>query len=481
MSPENVSPKNDNTRLGPGAGAFAGDLYGEHLDEASFLYQRWWYVYENPRIPWDELNDVAARLDRHLDALASGGEDVLELCRVRTEDATAPSDGDVYAAVLLYCRHGRFDRFAKLAVALKPDDEACAKAIEDALAQETPAQWTDELGRLLEAASDPKAPNPRLAQALVTAIGHRRLPLGAAVMKAAGGAIADPVPYLWTLGRLNEPTAEALLLDHMQSSDPLARRQAFLSAMLLGMRQPIAQLRSAAQEESWPAVPLALSRRSQALALIQSMAERLPPSADLLLGLGLRGLPDGVEALLQGLEGPWAQAAAAGLYLLSGAEVSEDVPSEPAANAEGDAGAAGDDNDNDNDDDNDNEQTGIEVTRLSQKPDQWRAWWQDNAQQFTPGTRYRFGRPYDQSAATDHSDAPHQSDPTDAPDVTLLPRLRWLPRDIRQIVADDLPQPVSAGRSPQTVSGAHSSQPAPAARHSPQSPRTTEPRRNGRG
>ena len=42
----------------------------------------------------------------------------------------------------------------------------------------------------------------------------------------------------------------------------------------------------------------------------------------------------------------------------------------------------------------DGEPFGIEITRTSQKPEDWQKWWAENKSRFNPKVRYRNGRPY---------------------------------------------------------------------------------------
>ena len=270
-----MAAANNLDRFGGSAAVFVRGLYEEHLDEASFLYERWHSSYENPWVPWDELTEVAARLDYHLDALHQAGTLAVELLRERVAEATAVNPGILYAATCLHGRQGRFDRFADLAVAMHPEDDAGRRAVEDALVQATPPDWMGKMGRLFCAASDLAhqddthpghlaEPNSALALALVGAIGHLRLPLADEIQKALEGKVADPAPYLWALSRLNHRQAAAVLMRYAQGTDAGARQAAFLSAVHLGIVPAVAQLQQIAQEET--AGGLGSSRDTAALA-----------------------------------------------------------------------------------------------------------------------------------------------------------------------------------------------------------------------
>jgi hypothetical protein len=259
-------------------------------------------------------------------------------------------------------------------------------------------------------------PNARLAQALISAIGHRRLPLGSEVQRALQGGIVDPVICLWALGRLKDSTAGALLVRHAEATDARVRQAAILSAVHLGLPQAIEILQQVAPTESWPAIPLAVWGQREALSKLRAMARHCADSRDLLLAVGILGLPESFDLLVRGLAGPSAEAAAAGLYLLTGAEVSEDSyaygPTLVGLRID------------------DEQSQDTRTRRLSRDVDDWQIWWSAHAKRFLSGTRYRFGRPYEEAD----------------PEGAILSRLRWLPHDIRQIVADDRPRPAFVTR-----------------------------------
>ena len=413
-------PNDPFARLGPAARQYACDLYEEHLDEASFLYERWLNSYEDPACPWEELVHVGQRLDRHVTALVAGGEVAVELCHARCPAATAGEHGDVYAAVRVYGCTDRFDLFCELTGAAAPWEDERALAVEDALVRDAPAHWAGKLGGMLTQADGPLAPAP-LARAIVRAIGRRRMAAGAAIHRALDAGVDDPEPYVWALSRLHETGAAPLLLRFAQTGKPSAVRAAFLSAIHLGIEPAVAHLRQAARHEIWPAVPLAVYGGPEVLPLLTGMARPGRLCSDVLLAFGLFGAPETVETLLTALNGALAEHAAAALYLVTGAEITEDVTLEP-LRAAGEASTVGDGGDIDSE----NEATVIR--RLSRALQPWQRFWAENESRFERGHRYRFGRSWD-TACTPQS---------------LLPRLRWLPREIRQVVADGNPAPVAA-------------------------------------
>src|SRR6476620_1226608 len=85
---------------------FSADLYLEHLEEASFLYEQRLGLYDDPEITWLDIGKVEERFAAHLDALIGGGDGALEICQQKCEQG---EPGDLYTAVCVFCRSGRRD------------------------------------------------------------------------------------------------------------------------------------------------------------------------------------------------------------------------------------------------------------------------------------------------------------------------------------------------------------------------------------
>ena len=71
--------------------AFVQELYQEHLEEGSFLYEQRNRLTTQPDIFWEDIEDEEVRLEKHLKALAGGGDMALSVCLERYRDA-----GDVH-------------------------------------------------------------------------------------------------------------------------------------------------------------------------------------------------------------------------------------------------------------------------------------------------------------------------------------------------------------------------------------------------
>ena len=65
------------------------ELYREHLDEASFLYQQRLAYLHDPEVKWPELANWEDRFEAHVDALVIGEDLALEICRQRAAEGDA--------------------------------------------------------------------------------------------------------------------------------------------------------------------------------------------------------------------------------------------------------------------------------------------------------------------------------------------------------------------------------------------------------
>jgi hypothetical protein len=134
-------------------------------------------------------------------------------------------------------------------------------------------------------------------------------------------------------------------------------------------------------------------------------------ATDCLTALGLVGDPASVPLLISRLEQEDAAASAAtALQCLTGAalyetvfvpdEVDEDelFESEREQLKQGKKPTRGD-----------GRPWGSNVTRLSQKPDDWQKWWAENGSSFDPGIRYRNGKPYSPASLLGALESEHTS------------------------------------------------------------------------
>ncbi len=364
---------------------FEQNLYQEHLDEASFLYEQRLSLMFRAAVTWTELASLEARRQAHLDALESGGARALNLA---VSQASSGAAGDLFVAASLCARLDLFEPLAALSKAL-PAEPRVSRAWTDALTEAAPEAWAAQLRALADAA-------PALASAVILWHGQR------------GIAAA----YDWLAGQQERPqTCEALCrcyarlgelrahgwLDQQLSStqDEGLLRWLSLALAVLDRQQALARLRAQAME-AWTWLPLALvGSEADGGYLLRHLRGLDTVPAEGFQALGLHGYQDAVPFLLDCLtDAQRAAPAAEALNTLLGAElyeerfVAEEIDPDELNEEERAQFARGERPPNPN-----GQPAGDWTLGLSLDPQLWRSWWQERSSQFPPG-RYRHGEPH---------------------------------------------------------------------------------------
>jgi hypothetical protein len=185
---------------------FTAEIYREHLEEVSFLYEQRLSLLDNPEVGWPALQDPEERLESHIDALVDGEDRALELCRTQATDGDA---GELHAAVRLFCRQNRMDLLREVLQGLDPEQEEKKRAVIDAIKYELPAGWNGEIIQMLSGKEQ------SLVLLAAEVAGYRRLPARHELLKVLERKDPATVQILiWALGRLRERDSGAMLSDH---------------------------------------------------------------------------------------------------------------------------------------------------------------------------------------------------------------------------------------------------------------------------
>lgn len=351
---------------------FTTALCKEHLDEAAFLYSQCRHLLTAPDGPWTRALTFEQRQDAHLDALAMEGEIARKACQERAE-STDP--GDYYTAARIFCRHNRPGPIGRIMETLPADDTDKTTAVCSALVHEAFA-YPQRVLDILTA-----HPGHGLITATVAA--DSRLTAAWPLVKTTPAQPAGTLAQVLRLaGRTGQHSATDLLSRALDHEDPGVRQQAALGLLRLGhARDVIRHARSG--KLLVPA--LGLAGGSSEAALLMELAQSGPPDPDLLTSLGLLGDITAAPVLIRALDNQdLAASAAQALDLITGAgeEIYTSETEEPEKHRHGK-------------DPHPSSQTPEAATsRLSQNPDHWRRWLDDNQHRFDPPTRYRHGRPH---------------------------------------------------------------------------------------
>jgi uncharacterized protein (TIGR02270 family) len=367
---------------------FETELYQEHLEEASFLYEQRLTLFDDPEITWLDIEDFEERFEAHIDALVVGEELALNVCKTQAMEGDF---GELHAAVRVFCRQNRLDFVQECLEALDPEDTERVQAISDALNHELPAVWKEEFIRIISEGDQ------RLIPVAAKLIGYRRLSSGKELLHALQQNNSQALSnIIWSIGRVREQYARTLLFNkYLKHEDESVCSATALALLRIGDPQTLDHCLLSVHSGNWPFLPLGLGgNRSTAAVLIESAAnDKVYP--DCMIALGLLGDFSAVETLLSGLSNTdLAESAAIAFNLITGAEIYEDffIPEEI-------------DEDELFEEELEKlkrgeslyppgEEPGTTITCISQKPEDWQKWWAENKSRFNPGIRYRNGKPY---------------------------------------------------------------------------------------
>jgi len=408
----------DNARTlveAPSDKGFTIGLYLEHLDEASFLYEQRLVLLDDPELTWLDLRDFEERFEAHVDALTLGGDLALAACKQQAEEGDV---GELHAASRVFCRQNRSDLVSALMDMLDPDDDERCSAVTDALCHEVLTELLRDFVQKL-----PEA-HPAFTGMAVRAIGYQQLRIAddfeTALLQHDPDAIHDVV---WALGRIRHSGARSALYNtYLQHENEDVRAAAALALLRIGEPAALQYCAGVARSESWALLPMGLAGSRSHVKLLVDIAASEAVSPECMIALGLLGDASGIEPLLYHLgDARLAEAAATGLYLITGAPLFEDIfipeavdedelfedEQEPMEYADADSPPS-------------DEPRGTTISRLSQQAETWQEWWRQNQAAFERGMRYRNGVLYAPSGLLENLSA-EQS-----------------PRLVRQLAAEEL-------------------------------------------
>ena len=370
--------------------AFYTDLYEEHLEEASFLYEQRHTYFHDPDISWIEIQDLENRFEAHIDAIVIGGDAALEICVVQAAEGDS---GELHAAIRTFCRQRRIDLLEQVLEDLDIEDEERVSAACDALKHEWPEVWTAEIERLFQE-------HPSGAKAVLpTVIGYRRLPLEPLLTSLLSDCPEDHLHApIWSLGRLRmpHPPSVSALTPFLQHPDPILGAAAALALMRMSLPLSLScatQPSEACDFRTLLQIMLAGGAHDTAF-LLDRLGEG-EGASDIALALGVLGDLRAIMPLIQLLEEDTvAGSAALALNLITGAGLYEEV-------------FIPDEVDPDELLDHEIEKLdrgeppyppgqapGTTIVRLSQDAKTWHVWWKENNSRFRTVLRYRNGRPF---------------------------------------------------------------------------------------
>ncbi len=365
------------------------ELYQEHLEEASFLYEQRLGLLNDPELSWMDLDEFEQRLEAHIDALVIGEELALEVCKTQAEEGDF---GELFAAVCVFCRQKQGRLVAEIFDNLDTDDQERVKAVSDALKFECPKDWQESLNKLLLRRHENSLP------VLAEMFGYCRLPASDSLLAMLRIAPeANLSKLIRSLGRLRTGNCAEYLIPYLRHEDEDVCAEALLALLRVGNQQAMNQSLLIAQSKQWPYLGIGLGGNQSAVNVLLDVVRHNRASSDCVLALGLLGHLSAVYPLVTLMENKeLAGSAAISLQLITGAELTEEVfiaeqidESElfedelKAYKEEGKVPLRPE-----------GEPFGTTANRMSQDPVVWKQWLTEHVGDFKREVRYRNGKPF---------------------------------------------------------------------------------------
>ena len=373
---------------------FHVELYEEHLEEASFLYEQRRAYLHDPELRWTDLEDYAHRFEAHVDALVVGADLALDVCKER---CVSGDFGELHAAVRVFCRQERPDLVYAALQRLDPEDPQILQAAIDALKHESPPAWHDDLLRIMVGRV------AHLGPVLAEALAYRRLPIEQPLLRLLSTAGEAHLPRtIRALGVIGSERSRGVLPTHLRSENPAVAEAACRALIRLGDYQALRQGLLIAQLRPWPATSLGIGGDHTAVNVLTDLAKSDKVSDDVLIALGMLGELRSVSTIYDALANKErAMAAAIALQTITGAALIERVfvPDEVDPEELFPEERKKFDETGELPKRSDGKPFGSNVTQLSINPATWRAWLNEHKAQFDPKLRYRHGKPLSPAAS----------------------------------------------------------------------------------
>lgn len=359
--------------------AFVEGLYSEYLEEASFLYQQRAFLRAKGGLTRRELGRIEQRMKAFLDAAYLGGEATAVLCVQRAEEG---EPGDCYVAARLLVRLGLVEPLASWLGQVDVADEERLTALRDGLCHQMPR------GVLPQPSQLPVGSHPMVSALLVAALGHARrseawvLPWIQQMLGTKQAAcVVEATKYL---GRVGTHGAVDLLRQCLNVQDTTVKLAAAHALLRLDPVHVVGTLLNPRSFPVWASPLVGLAGGRDAVRRLILLVENDEGGKDSLLALGALGAPVAVPVLIAQLSHVrHAEQAAQALYLLTGADLWEEVVE----------GEAPDEAELFSDEQGMGEETSL-VRRISRKDTDWGIWWNENRIRFDSFPRWRAGRPF---------------------------------------------------------------------------------------
>ncbi|MEJ2045831.1 MAG: hypothetical protein P8X74_20195 [Reinekea sp.] len=382
----------------------SNEVYDDLFIEVSWLYEQRQGIFKDPTYQWIDLQSFESRLMFFLDALILRNHTVDAYCQ---EHAFDGDTGNVFTAVYVLAKRNGLSAIQPLINEIDFDDPAFRNAFIDAVTLALSHDdkktlvtqfFADNTPAKLEIAAKLSGDNrfnqiDLLLQTLKQAIESDNPTDYESLLQSALTALGQQLPL--SVPAKQDFTCLYALIEQGHSDATLY----CLSIAMLKARQDdiIRQGVAHMEQQAWPILPLAVHGKvgikhfyAPLLTNKHSSPEQIN---DLLLALGLLGLPEDIPTLIQYLEHPeFAENAATALQLMTGADLYEDVfvpeeidpadlfPDELEKYERGEPLYP------------EGEEPGETINQVVRDSATWQQWYSEHKPSFSAGQRYRYGQ-----------------------------------------------------------------------------------------
>ncbi len=368
---------------------FQIELFEEHLEESSFLYEQRKELLNDPEISWLDIGDFENRLDAHVDALAVGGDLAAKVCVRKSLEGDF---GELHAAARALCGQKRLAEIKTVVEGADLEDHEKFEAVGDALSFDMPENWFPGLEKTL---AEKSFAHRRL---LARVAGYRRIREAKAII---GGFLEENdgelmLTTLWAMGRIRTKEFSPKIYGLLRHGDQQIRRNAAMALLRTG--EPPTSIEKHTPPENRDSLILPLGLRGDRTK-VPTLIDKLPNCDDpvsAVLALGTIGDMAAAEPLLELLSDPdLAEYASLSLNLFTGAQLRQEIhiPEEidPDELFEGETAT---DYANKTAQADDAPASGGTKEILCRDSGPWRDWWERNRKRFSPDVCYRNGKPF---------------------------------------------------------------------------------------
>ncbi len=364
-------------------------LFQNYIEDSSFFYDQRRHLLNKPGFHWKEVASVEKRLKQNLNSFfPEKNRGALDFC-LSIKDTC--DFGEFYVVISILIRSKAFDELKQIIE--NPaflDDKDKLTALTDALKfHDLPKEW-------IESFIDGMHTNTNYIPVILEICGFKGITLSRDNLEYITKNSEQKERLIWYLGRIKQYNID--FMDYFDTDDSEVYRETAISILRLKNETLSKELYKDLHTKNWAVIPKALTGAEDFNDEILAAFEN-EQTEDSILALALTGKSRYFSSLVKLLEKDEnKETIALALHLLTGAGITEEV----FLYEKIDEDLLFDDEKKKLDDGKspyaEGEEPGEKATIISQNPENWQNWWNENRNRFNENARYRLGFPFSREA-----------------------------------------------------------------------------------